>query len=172
MAPNNRDSFLIADDLKTCILNELQGTVGGVPDGFDACVIGGGTITWDNCCPGSLRVQVGRQYASERFPDIILVPSPCGVYMRATDITALILRCAPGSDQDGNPPPCDALERAAIVAAEDRDALWRAVRCCFVGTEFEYVIREVAGVGPRGQCQGVQMLLTIGLTDWCGCSGQ
>lgn len=170
MPSSPREAFLIASDLKTCILTELEHTAGGIPAGFDACVMPG-RITWDNCCPGSLRLSVARQYASDRFPDLILRPSVCAQYSRATDINATILRCMPSPDQDGNPPTCEQLERTAIIQAEDADALWRATRCCFANTDFEYVIREVAAVGPQGACVGTNMLVTIGLVDWCECHG-
>lgn len=162
------ESHLMALDLKTCIERELAYTVGGMPPGFDSCVMAG-SLTWDNCCPGMLRVRTARQFASDRFPDPVFRPSVCGAYSRATDFEALILRCAPGPDQDGNPPTCEALERTALIIAEDMDALWRGVRCCFGNTEFEYVVREVAQTETRGQCVGSRMTLTVGLSDSCEC---
>lgn len=165
-----RESYFIASDLKTCIERELVHTIGGMPAGFDSCVTAG-SITWDNCCPGMLRVAANRQFASDRFPDPVFRPGPCGQYSRATDLTALILRCAPGPDQDGNPPSCEKLDNMAVIVSEDMDALWRATRCCFSDSGFDYVIREITAVGPRGQCIGSQMTLTIGLTDWCECHG-
>lgn len=170
MAFSRREAYLIADDLRKCIEEQLIGSLGGVPQGFDSCVVPG-SITWDNCCPGSLRLTVLRQYPTAQFPDLPFRPTPCDGWQRATEIQAVVLRCSPGPNPDGDPPTCERLDAAAQVQAEDYDALWRGTHCCFRNTEFEYMIRSIDAVGPNGQCVGVSMVVVIGLTNWCCCEG-
>lgn len=165
------EAYFIAEDLRQCVMNELGCTIGGI-EGMDSCVTHG-QITWDNCCPGSVRVAIVRQYASDRFPDPLLRPTNCDAVERATDIRVLVLRCAPNPNADGQMPTCEQLDKTARVGAEDMDALWRAAACCLSRPDqpFPYVVRDVSPVGPRGACYGTQLNLTVGLVNWCHCCG-
>jgi len=165
---NSLEAFYIADDLRKCIEAQLLTTHEGMPGGFDSCVTAG-RITWDNCCPGSLRVAVQNQYPTERFPDPPLRPTNCDAFQRATNIQAVILRCAPGPNADGDPPPCEKLEKTAQILSQDMDALWRGAICCFRDTDLQYMVRSIDQIGPNGQCVGTSMTLVVGLTNWCNC---
>lgn len=165
------ETFFMADDLRQCILIELENTIGGVGDGFDSCVVPGNTTTWDNCCPGSLRVRYGPQTPTDRFPDPLLRPTNCQAMERAAQFIATVLRCHASPNADGTPPPCDVLAKEARILAEDMDALWRAVACCLGRPDapFSYVINSVVPVGPEGACVGSELTVTVGLTNWCQC---
>lgn len=162
------EAYYIADDLRICLMYALRNTPLGAPE--DSCTTYG-QMTWDNCCPDMLRVAVLRQYASSVFPDPQLRPDNCNIYTRATDVQALVLRCAPNPNADGQPPTCEQLDKTAQNGAADMDAMWRAVACCFGKDEspFDYVIREIAPTGPRGGCIGTRMLVTVNLLNDCGC---
>lgn len=162
------ESYHIARDLLTCSLKELALTIGGPLE--DACVVWG-NITWDNCCPGQLRVAFAHQFPSSRFPNPDFQPTVCNTYERATDYLISVLRCAASPNAQGEPPPCTSLDKEAQIASADGDAIWRAVRCCFMNTDFNYTIRSLDPLGPRGACRGVQLLVTVGLRDACSCSG-
>jgi hypothetical protein len=170
MANDGLEAYQIANDLKLCIMQQLLAIPGATPEGFDACVTAG-AITWDNCCPGSLRVTIENQSPTERFPDPVFRPTVCSAYQRLTDIRATILRCAPTPNADGDPPPCNKLEEKAQELSKDMDALWRAVACCFNDTDFQFLVRSVTPIGPQGACVGTTMLVSIGLVNWCNCDG-
>jgi hypothetical protein len=161
------ESYFLAEDLRQCMMVELATTSEGVT-GLSSCVTWGNQ-TWDNCCPGQLRVGLERQYPTSRFPNPDLLPTVCQAGERGTDYRATLLRCAPNPIGDPPDVPCSLLDKHARIAHEDADAMWRAVRCCFKDTDFNYVIRELTPLGPRGACMGVSLLLTVGLMDWCVC---
>jgi hypothetical protein len=164
----NLEAYQIASDLVACITRELESTPDGTPPDFDACVTPG-SITWDNCCPGSIRASVQRQFPTQAFPEPILRPTACNAVQRVTEIKIVVLRCMPGPNADGEPPSCLQLDNKSQSIAADADAMWRGVDCCFQDTDFDYVIVSITAVGPDGQCVGNEMVLQVGLTNWCGC---
>lgn len=162
------EAFYVMDDLRLCIMEALKHTTN--EELKDSCVKWG-SLTWDDCCPGMVRVGLVRQYASSLFPDPTLRPDPCNIFTRATDIRALILRCEPTINADAEFPTCDALTRGAMIGAQDADALWRAAQCCFgkVDSMFPYVVRDVSPTPSRGGCVGTQMTITVELGGTCEC---
>ena len=122
MAPDVR-VYDLAQRLLECANDRLAETDGGAIDEGNACVITG-AIAWDNCLCGSLNVAITSGFPSSNFP----TPSAntaaqfgagrCGQPILVFNLTITVLRCVPVSDEQGNPPPCEAL--SVMLWASDK----------------------------------------------------
>lgn len=172
----------IAQTLLTCATVRLDETEAGAPD--RACVITG-PIAWDNCQCGQLIVAITNSYTSNNFP----TPSAstaasfgtgrCGEPIIAYTLTISMLRCVPISDNQGNPPSCEALAASALQTVIDASAVRDGILCCLSD-----LIRDrddngslvltgfVAGnqdFVTGGMCGGSTMVVTVGLLNRCPC---
>lgn len=64
-----------------------------------------------------------------------------------------LVRCAPGMDDQGNPPKPEVLEASAIALRADGDALYRAVTCCWLPRAALSSV-TLTPYGPAGGCAG------------------
>lgn len=182
MAPDTR-GYDVAQRLLECACEALDETEAGCPD--RACVING-AIAWDNCQCGQLTVAMQTAYASSNFPTPAATTATtfgaakCGHPIVARTYMVTILRCAPTSDDHGNPPSCEDLSEAAATADEDASAVYSAIQCCLAdmfATRDEQGRRLIMGwsvgtqnfVGPEGYCAGSQFPVTVGLLNQCAC---
>lgn len=186
MAPDVR-IFDLAQRLLDCANDRLAETDGGAIDDGNACVITG-AIAWDNCLCGSLNVAITSGFPSSNFP----TPSAnttqqfgagrCGQPILVFNLTITVLRCVPVSDEQGNPPPCEALAASALGAVQDAWAVQAGVLCCLQDMLREKdpvtnasVITAFAAqgqdfLGPQGACGGSAMTVQVGLLNRCPCS--
>lgn len=130
-----------------------------------------GEPAWDDCCVGQLAVWWTRIYPSARFPDADTRPIVCAGAQTAVEVAIEVMRCAPSSDVNGNPPTVAAMQEAARVANVDARAVWLAVQCCLASHRGEWsaIVSSQVPMGADGGCVGSRMLVTIGIEDGCGC---
>lgn len=183
MAPDTR-AYGIAQVILNCALDALTDTIGGQPP--RACVITG-AIAWDNCECGQLIVSLTSSYPSSNFPTPAANTATqfgagrCGQPVTVYGLTISMLRCVPISDDQGNPPTCEALGEAALVAVQDASAIRDGVLCCLSSMLREkddagtpvitgFAVQNQDFTGAQGMCGGSQMTLQFGLLNYCPCA--
>lgn len=157
------------------IMEALAGTAAGAPE--RGCLIVPGAIAADGCDCGQLALSVARKYPSVSFPTEATVDESdagCPPPILAAVVTVSLLRCVPGMDDDGTPPPCEALQAAAITQDIDDATIRRALSCYLhdladQGRILGYVIGPTVATGPEGNCGGSDTTVTIGISN-CGCA--
>jgi hypothetical protein len=82
-----------------------------------------------------------------------------------------VYRCWPSLDDEGNPPPTDAVTAAARGVADDAAALRRAVKCCEVINRLDipWLVDRTDQIGPSGGCIGVAITIRFHLEDCDTC---
>ena len=166
-------TFDMAERLLDCVGAKLADTTEGAPPRL--YVAAGAQIAWDDCECGQLTVHMARSYPSDVFP-LLKQSGPfrrCEASMTVTEYVITILRCAPGSDQHGRPPPAAAMTQAARVDHEDRRAVRAGVACCFEDddpalAQFRLVQDQLA-VGEEGQCVGSELHVFMGFPNCAPC---
>lgn len=179
----------LAETLLGCVCVALDQTADRI-DGQPgcpcyACVVPG-PPAWDHCdgegagneSPGQLTVHVGRIYpttATDFSAEIRQVQGvkKCSTLMTAAELYVTLLRCAPGPDQNGNPPPCEEQAAAARTLHTDMATVWNALLCCLpeTGTRRrgpQYVVGPQRVLGPQGYCVGLEQKVTLMLPS-CLC---
>jgi hypothetical protein len=142
-----------------------------------ACVVPG-AIAWDDCeCHGGqLAVSVTRYWRTANFPvELGGEPggqTPCDAAFLAADLLVQVIRCAPGPQEDGSPPPCEELDAAAAQATDDAYRVRVAVRCRLASLEdageiVAWVTGAQPALGPEGGCVGSQLGAAAALPDPC-----
>jgi hypothetical protein len=177
--------FELAEHLRDCITPYLAGTTSGLP--ARVCITTG-EIAWDECECGQLVVALDTAYESASFPNPWDATAnsgsrKCGPPLFIFQYTVSMLRCSPVSGDNGEPPPCAAVDAAARVTVEDAWAVRAGLMCCLCtgstrqpdGTKlFEsYTLGPQVMVGPMGACQGSAITVTIGVPNGgypCGVS--
>ena len=182
MAPDIR-VYTIAEQLLACAYEQVSQTDGGEPT--RACVVAG-ALAWDSCGGGcsQLTISLNNIYAASSFP----VPAEttasqfggnkCGHPMVVATMTATILRCVPGPGPNGEPPSCEDLAEAALIAVQDAAAVRAGVECCLMdmATRVDGV-KVITGwttgsqnfLGPEGFCGGSQLPIRVGILNNCAC---
>lgn len=150
-----------------------------------ACVIAGG-ISWDNCECSQLTVAITSAYPSAKFPTpsantaAEFAQGKCGQPLLVFEMTITMLRCVPGMNDSGEPPPCDDLQAAALVAVLDASAVREGVLCCLqnmIRTKDANGYPIVQGftvgvqsmVGPEGNCGGSALPVQLAVIAGCPC---
>lgn len=171
-------AFTLAEHLRDCILPYLEMTTLGIPD--RVCLTTG-EVAWDDCECGQLAVSWMGNFDTEVFPAPWDGTSnagsrKCGPALFAYQFNISMLRCAPVGGENGAPPPCDAINAATRITAEDAWAVRTGLMCCMcTGTTRDPVTsvklfeRFWAGpqlpAGPDGGCQGSQIDVIIGVKN-------
>src|SRR5688500_5709375 len=127
----------MAQRLLECVAQELAATPTGAPPRM--LVATGAEIAWDECECGQLTVHMLRAYPSDQFPVIKQVGpfTSCEAHHTVVEYVITILRCVPGSQDDGTPPVPAHVTAAAEVDHMDRWAVRRGVVCCFAALDAE-----------------------------------
>lgn len=180
-------AYNIASQLLTCAADQVAEAWVETPDEIPQrqCVVWG-AIAWDDCECGQLVVSIADQYPSNSFPAPATAPTAqgvaqgkCGARLWVIRYVVSILRCMPIQDDQGNPPPCDALDAAAQAAAIDSWAVRTGIGCCLGSlkttrlengsTEIEdYQITGQLSTGPQGACGGSDLGVLVGIRN-CFC---
>jgi hypothetical protein len=164
--------FAAAESLLDCVRVALDATPDQAPS---RAYVSMGEPAWDDCCSGpqagQLVVWWSRVYESSDFPDADDRPVVCQSGFTAVEFQVEVVRCAPGGDENGNPPTADVLHASAAQANVDARAVWRGVQCCRQEHRYDWssIIAGQVPTGPQGGCVGSRLTLTIGLIDGCGC---
>ncbi len=154
-------ALAVVTGVATCIVTELAGTEGGIPD--RVCPLVPGEIAWDNCECGQLAQTITAITPTKIFPQpAIEDQSRCDSTMLMVNVTTSLVRCAPTINDNGENPTCDELFTAARILEEDRFVLRKAIRCCLADFTTSYVTHNFAigpavSVGPNGMCVGVDV---------------
>jgi hypothetical protein len=165
----------IVTGIGQAILDDLY--PGGAPADFRACLLVPGAIAADGCDCGQLALSINRIFASNGLPTEATTdqgPPACPPPILAATVTVSLFRCAPGPDDDGNPPPCADLLASAIAWDTDVAVIRRALACHLAELANQdrivgYVIGSTLPVGPEGACLGADTTITIGINN-CGCA--
>lgn len=181
----------LAQHLLGCVCAALDDTASRV-EGQPGCpcvtCVHPGQPAWDSCCDctpagragGQLNVWVERVYPTGDGPwpeqqtttaGPRCLPAGTGV---AADLVVTLLRCAPAVDDQGNPPGCEALQRAARITHVDLVTVLGAATCCLPTAgrargSRRVLVRDARLVGPEGGCVGVEVRLTVDLGAPCLC---
>lgn len=148
----------------------------GAPD--RRCVYPGAELPWDNCDCGLLAVHIKTTYPSESFPFQLGgqgASVSCKVPWTVVAYAVTILRCTPGMDDAGRPPPCPELDAAARLDFLDRSAVWRGVACYLAtpinpgGDTRPHLLQEQLSIGDQGQCAGSELNVLVGLANCVRC---
>ncbi|WP_284576854.1 hypothetical protein [Streptomyces sp. 2P-4] len=184
----------VAEAVLACVCTALDAAavdVEGQPGCPDcrACLVPG-QPAWDSCedpcsddeAGGQLSVSVVRTYPTslEEFPSPMgekrLVQGVRGCTppsVIAVELLVTLLRCAPTMDENGCPPSCEELSRAARVLHVDMVTVQNALLCCLPGTSTRprgriFSLGQQRAVGPDGGCVGVEQRVTVALPG-CRC---
>lgn len=134
-----------------------------------------GEIAWDDCdCDGLLAASYARFFPSENFPAENVseyVGAGCAPVYNAGELIIQIVRCAPGPDEDGAAPSCEALGSAARLLYDEGVLLRDTLANHLCALESDGLIsarhmRDTVFNGPDGMCVGATTRAIIGL-DWC-----
>jgi hypothetical protein len=167
------DLDTVVDTLIAAVRAALAGTDAGEP--ARVCEVPG-ELAWDDCDCGVLAVSVDGPYLSTVLPTEaagVDLASACPPPYEAVDMTVSVVRCAPGPDDRGNPPTCEALTAAAITWFDDLDAVRSALACALLelrdaDTVVDFTLGETVPAGPEGGCVGSDTHLTVGFVN-CLC---
>lgn len=124
---------------------------------------------WDNCCAckdGSH----GQAYVT--VPKIEHLNQVEGGQMRCqgqfeATVKVGVIRCAIGSDQQGNPPDPDLVSLQTLGILRDRIAVNQAIVCVF-GEAYdndEWILGDWKSLGPMGSCVGGEVSMVIRFAD-------
>jgi len=138
------------------------------------CVYPGVEIAHDNCCSGEtqgqLTINLVRLFSSRSFPvESIGVPNNCNDPLTVAEFNVEITRCAPGPDNQGNPPTCEQQENTARQNMRDAVAVRDGVTCCLradamealLGPGVQWAFGDQRTVGPAGGCVGSALTVLI-----------
>ena len=186
----------IAEQLLGCVCAALDDVAAVNPQlaGCPTCrtCVVPGTPAWDSCgeccggggeVGGQLTVGVARMWSSTRetFPAedrTVRDSRGCRLPVTAVELVVTLLRCVPGPDDRGDPPPCEDLAAAARQLHADGFTVMQAILCCVPGTSQvrngrRFVMGQQRVLGPEGYCGGVEQRVTVELPgcDPCGLVG-
>lgn len=176
-------AYDLAERLRVCAHDRLAATDAGAPP--RSCVIAGG-IAWDNCECGQLTVAITSAYPSAKFPTpsantaAEFAQGKCGQPLLVFEMTITMLRCVPGMNDNGDPPPCDQLAESALTTVLDATAVREGVLCCLQTMLREkdalgypivqgFTVGVQAMVGPEGNCGGSALPVQLALIAGCPC---
>jgi hypothetical protein len=130
----------------------------------------GAVAPWDACgmseggAEGQAWVAVERMYPVRDFPTPHTPARPEAVEY-AADIVVGVLRCAATVDDEGRPPPVEAVMADSVAQTRDAGILRDVLLCCFVpavgASVGEFVLGSWEPLGPLGGCVGGQWRATI-----------
>lgn len=128
---------------------------------------------WDNCCACKDGTH-GQAYVT--IPKISHRNNVEGGLMRCqgdfeATVKVGVIRCALGSDKNGNPPDPNLISLQTLGILRDRMAINQAILCVF-GQAYdndEWFLGDWKSLGPMGACVGGEVTMTILFSD-PGCS--
>jgi hypothetical protein len=176
----------IAEELLGCVCLALDEVAAANPDlaGCPTCrtCVVPGQAAWDSCgecCGGNgevggqLTVGVARMYSStyETFPAedrTVRDARGCRFPVTAVELVVTLLRCAPGPDDQGNPPLCEELAESARQLHADGFVVHNSIMCCIPRTSKarngrRFVMGQQRVLGPEGWCVGVEQRVIVEL---------
>lgn len=124
---------------------------------------------WELCCQcadGSIGQAYVTVYRVRHMNQVDGGTMPCPGIFEA-DVRIGVLRCAITSEDDGTPPPQDAVSMQSLGVLRDRLAINQAIRCLF-GSEYDvddWTLGNWRSLGPQGGCVGGEVELTIRFAD-------
>jgi hypothetical protein len=159
------DVLDLANDLLTCVCEQLAATTAGCP--ARRCVAPGNpqALAAESCCEGQLLVSYGRMYPSQQFPTPDIGTTSCEAPYTVVDFYISVYRCHPTTQ---GPTPCDALARAFEVQVADMVAVRRAVDCCKDNPTHHrkrWATGDHLTVGPEGDCVWSSLPVTVGVLN-------
>jgi hypothetical protein len=92
----------------------------------------------------------------------------CRFPVTAVELVVTLLRCAPGPDDNGEPPTCEELSESARQLHADGFTVMQATLCCIPQTSEarngrRFVMGQQRMLGPEGYCGGVEQRVTVEL---------
>lgn len=137
----------------------------------------------DHCCACSLNdgspaegqawLTVGRIYRTgPAFPAGANFEDKCALNAWGVDLTLGVYRCAATLAENGDPPPCAALEADSEALLSDMAALRQVLTCCFPPVLAalgggRHAIGDITPISPSGACMGSQAVVTVEFYDCC-----
>lgn len=166
----------LAMDLLECLCEHLATTMGGPVQ--RCCLYPGQIVPMDACCVtgdchenGMAAIRVVNIFPTRRFPVQTQDFTPCTGIHWAAVLELVVYRCAADMTDAGCPPPCNELQRDALIAIDDSLAMRRAIACCLgedgVPCSDAVVPGPWAPIGPSGGCHGGQMQVTVDVGGVC-----
>ncbi|WP_225846892.1 hypothetical protein [Streptomyces sp. HPF1205] len=190
MALNPTAIYDLAEVVLGSVCAELDAAAGVVPGQPGcpqrSCVVPG-PPAWDGCdgaCDGlgscgQLTVNVARIYPSTNFPAVDQTVLGLRGFTQPTttaaEIVVILLRCTPTLDENGCPPPCEALDSSARILYTDMATVANTLTCCLPGTTprgRRFVLGPSRVLGPDGGCVGVEQRVTVALAGCYTCTSQ
>lgn len=128
-----------------------------------------GVIPWDACDCGMLAGSVNMTYLSETFPEQQTgVVGNCTAPWEVSEIVFQIIRCAPVSKVNGQPPTVKDQDTCAQLVRRDAFQTLQAVslKLCSMKDDndiIDAVITSQLVRGPEGGCVGTELRILVGL---------
>jgi len=128
-----------------------------------------GVIPWDACDCGMLAGSVSMTYLSDTFPEQQHgVIGNCTAAWEVSEIVLQIIRCAPVSQVNGQPPTVKDQDTCAQLVRRDAAQLLQAVsiKLCAMQDANDIVdglitVQQIRG--PEGGCVGTELRCQVGL---------
>jgi hypothetical protein len=170
----------IVTGVGACIVDALDQTPAGAPD-RQCLLLPTSVIPWDDCdCGGQVALAITSVYGSNTFPTVAAPVdwAKCGPRFWVANVTASVVRCVTGIDQNGQPPPCATALAEAIRLEQDRSAVRQAIACCLAQMKETrpptlgvgaWLLGPSVTVGEQGACAGVETTFQIGVVA-CVCT--
>lgn len=142
-------------DLQACLCDALL-THGGGPV-CQCSVVAGSEVAYDFCSGcgsdtcGQAWVRLDNAFPSSSLPDPDS-EARCTAPV-AYSLEVGVLRCAPLPDDQGSPPDAGQHLDAALLVAQDMQAMLRAMQCC-LDRSVQHVLGQYTPIGPAGGCVG------------------
>lgn len=155
---SSRDLFTTWASLVACLCEQLDPAppcfcgmfVGAAAMPPDSCLCGG---TGDRC--GTAWVGLASAYPSSAFPTPDVTTRGSCTAPLAWRFNVGVVRCQPGPGMSGKPPGEAAYALAAQRAADDLEAAYRTIECCFPGKPSNVLLGQWQPLGnPDGLCAG------------------
>lgn len=165
--------YNVAAQLLECARAELATTDAGEP----ALVsVVDGLPAHDNCCDGGgqLYAYVETIAPMTSFGAVDPAPIKCAVGSLGITVVVGVVRCAPGLDDNGNPPAASVIDASAREKLADMLALFTSVTCCLAAWNsdpdgWEGQVLSHRSIPPLGMCAGSEMRVLVTVDDPCWC---
>jgi hypothetical protein len=143
---------------------------------------------FDDCCSsdcgneqhGQLTVYINDVFPSDNFPTPSNSILPCKAAVHVVSLVITVARCVPTVNEQGQPPPAEAIEAAAQIGAIDMWTVITALQCCVTADlplnkskrRVQIASAGTASVPESGGCAAIEIRALVEAGVVCGCPAE
>lgn len=175
----------VAEVVLGCVCDEMDSIAAEV-DTYPGCpcwaYVSAGEAAFDHCCQdcegqsGELTVYVSDAFPSDNFP-VASAADPCKAATWVAQVVVTASRCAPSSDESGNPPSPEDLTANAELTSIDLYAILQGLMCCLRADPVGHKPRRRVQISQAGSttvpssggCVGTEVRAYVEVGSVCGC---